>query len=65
MERARIEEVVDALPGEHLALGVLALDCPLRSGVERFLLALLELLDALSHGVIRHAEQRTGEARSY
>ena len=33
VERARVEQVVDALAGQQLALGVLALDRPRRTGV--------------------------------
>ena len=40
MERALVEQVVDALAGRHLAACVLALDGALGAGVERLLLAL-------------------------
>ena len=56
VERARVEQVLDALAGEQLALVVLALDRPLGPGVEGFFLALLEILEALAHGVLRHSE---------
>ena len=48
--------ILDALAGEQLALGVLALDRPLGAGVQRLFLALRQLLDALLHGVLRHSQ---------
>ena len=60
VERAGVEQVVDALAGQQLALGVLALDRALGPGVQRLFLALVELLDALGHGVLRHRGQCTG-----
>ena len=55
VERARVEQVLDALAGEHLALGVLPLDRPLGAGVEGLLLALGQLGQALAHRVLGHA----------
>ena len=54
VERAGVEEVVDPLAGEHLAPVVLALPRRLRAGVERFFLALVELLEALAQRVFGH-----------
>ena len=54
VERAVVEQVLDALAGEHLALGVLALDGPLGAGVERLLLALGQLGQPLAHRVLGH-----------
>ena len=59
VERALVEQELDALAGEHLALGVLALDRPLRPGVERLLLALGQLGQPLAHRVLGHAGQGT------
>jgi hypothetical protein len=55
VEGAGVEQVLDALPGEQLALGVLALDRPLGSGVEGLFLALLQLGQALTEGMRRHS----------
>ena len=52
LEGALVEEVVDPLPGGHLALGVLALDGVGRAGVEGGLLAAGELLQAFGHRVL-------------
>ncbi len=60
VEGARVEEELDALASEHLALGVLTLDGSLGAGVQRLFFALLELLDALAHGVFRHSGHSTG-----
>ena len=49
VERAVVEEVVDALAGEHLALGVLALDRAWRPGVERCLAPLPEIVELVLH----------------
>ena len=51
VERARVEQVLDALAGEHLALGVLALDGPRRPGVERLLAPLAQVVDLVLHRV--------------
>ena len=63
-EGALVEQVLDPLPGRQLALGVLAFDGPLRAGVEGLLLALGQLLEALVHGVVRHASEATGAGSS-
>ena len=52
VERARVEQDLDPLAGEQLALGVLALDRPLRAGLQGFFLALGQLLEALVHRVL-------------
>ena len=49
VERAVVEEVLDPLAGEHLALLVLALDRARRPGVERLLLPLLEVVEFVLH----------------
>ena len=54
VERALVEQVLDALAGEQLALRVLALDGPLGAGVEGFFLALRQLRESLVHGMFRH-----------
>ena len=59
VERALVEEVLDALAGEHLALGALTFDGALGARVEGLLLALAELLDALGEGDLGHAGQAT------
>src|SRR4029077_9855371 len=48
------EQAVDALAGGHLALRVLSLDGALRTGVQRLLLALSQLLEPLLHWVVGH-----------
>ena len=53
VERSRVEQVIDALAGQHLALGVLALDRVRRPGMERLVPPLPEVLDLLLHR-IRH-----------
>src|SRR5262249_61444128 len=50
-ERAGIEQVVDAFPRGHLALGVLALHRPLRSGVNRLGAPLLKVGELARGGV--------------
>ena len=59
VERAVVEQEVDPLAGEHLALGVLALDGSLGTGVERLLLALGQLGQPLAHRVLGHAAEGT------
>ena len=49
VERAVVEQVLDALPGEQLALGVLALDGARRTGLVGLLPALLEVVDLVLH----------------
>jgi len=49
VEAALVEEVVDALAGEHLALRVLALDGALASGVQGRLSTFPELLESCAH----------------
>ena len=62
VERARVEQELDALAGEQLALGVLALDRALRPGVERLLLALGQLGQPLAHRLLGHGSQGSGGA---
>ena len=50
-KRARVEQVLDALAGEQLALGVLALDRPLRPGVQGGVAPCLEIGDPFLHGL--------------
>ena len=59
VERAVVEQEVDPLAGEHLALGVLPLDGPLRPGVQRLLLALGQLGQPLAHRVLGHPGEGT------
>ena len=56
VERARVEQVLETLAGEELALLVLALHRPLRARVDRFLLAPLEILEPLLHRMLSHIE---------
>ena len=64
VERAGVEQELDALAGQHLALGVLPLDRPLGSGVEGLLLALGQLGQALAHRVLGHGANGTCGPRS-
>ena len=58
LERARVEEVLDALAGKHLALLVLALDRPGGTGVIRLLPALAEVVQLLVHRIrVRHVKR--------
>ena len=52
LEGAVVEQVVDPLPGGHLALGVVLLHRPGRAGVTGQLAALGQLLESLGHRVI-------------
>ena len=58
VERARVEQVLDPLPGEQLALRVLALDRPLGAGVVRLVLALAQIVELGLHRVVRHGRPR-------
>ncbi len=58
VEAPLVEEVVDALAGEHLALRVLTLDRALRAGGERGLAALVEIIDLVLHRT--HGTERSG-----
>ena len=49
LERALVEEVVDPLPGGHLALGVVPLHRGLAARVQGLFLALGQLRQTLSH----------------
>ena len=53
VERALVEQVLDALAGEHLALGVLALDGSRRAGVVRLLASLAQIVELVLHRVHR------------
>jgi hypothetical protein len=59
VERALVEEVLEPLTGEHLALLVLAFDRALRTGVNGLLAPVGEVGELLLHGV-RHGWQVTG-----
>ena len=61
LERALVEQVVDALPGGHLALGVVLLDRVRRAGVEGLLAAFGQLREALGHRMV-HRPEATGPA---
>ena len=54
VERTRVEQILDPLTGEHLALVVLALDGALGAGTERGLLAGSQIVDLGLHGGINH-----------
>ena len=56
LEGVLVEQVVDALAGGHLALGVVALDRLVAPGVEGFVLAFGQLGQPLGHGVFHRAE---------
>ena len=58
VERAVVEQVLDALAGEQLALGVLALDGAGRAGVERLLAPLLQVVELVLHAVAGHGARR-------
>ena len=55
MERARVEQQVDALAGEQLAPVVLALPGPVGAGSERLFLALGQVGEPVAHRVVDHA----------
>ena len=55
VEGAVVEQVLDPLAGQELALGVLALDGALGSGVDGRLTALGQLVQPLPHRVFGHA----------
>ena len=61
LERAVVEQVVDALPGGHLAPGVVLLDRPGRPCVSGLLATLGQLRESLGHRVI-HGTEATGPA---
>ena len=54
LERTRVEEVVDALTSEHLALLVLALDRAGRTGVVGLLTTTAEVVELVGHGIGGH-----------
>jgi hypothetical protein len=54
VERAGVEQELDPLAGEHLALGVLARDRLLGTRMERLLLALGQLGQPLAHRMFGH-----------
>ena len=58
LEAARVEQHVDALAGEQLALLVLALDRSGRAGVERLLSSLVQVAELVGHRVGGHVAQR-------
>jgi hypothetical protein len=58
VERPLVEQELDALAGEHLALGVLPLDGLLGPGVTGLFLALRQLGQSLAHRVLGHRSKR-------
>ena len=52
LERAVVEQVVDALAGGHLALGVVLLHRPGRPGIAGLLTALGQFFESLGHRMI-------------
>ena len=64
VEGALVEQVLDALAGQHLALVVLPLDCPLRTGVARLVAAAGQLLEALVHSRLSHPVKPTRKPSS-
>src|SRR6185437_7679704 len=56
LERALVEQVLDALPGRQLALGVMALDGPGTPGVQRLVLAFFQVGQSFGHGVFHAIE---------
>ncbi len=54
MERALVEQVVDALAGEQLALGVLSFDRPFGARVKGLFPPLAEVVEPVAHGMLRH-----------
>ncbi len=61
VERTVVEQIVEPLPGQHLALVVLALDRPLGSGVQRCLPTREQVGKAIGIRCFSHA--REGSAR--
>ena len=57
LEAARVEQVLDALAGEQLALGVLTFDRPGGTRVECLLAALPQVLQLFGHRVRRHGRR--------
>jgi hypothetical protein len=57
MERAGVEQVLDALAGEHLPPVVLALDRALRTRGAGLLLAGLQIFESLANRVLRHGAE--------
>src|SRR3546814_19438795 len=66
VEAALVEQVLDALPGQHLAPLLLAGDRPLGTGLAGLGLLLVEVGDALGHGMLGHgrSEEHTSELQS-
>ena len=64
VERSLVEEVLDALPGQQLALGVLTFDGSGRAGVVGLLAPLLQVVDLVLHRVgACHGADASGAAR--
>ena len=55
LERPRVEEIVEAFAGRHLAPGVLAFDGRLAAGVEGGLAAAFKFLETVRHRLLSHA----------
>ena len=62
VEAARVEEVLEALASEHLALLVLTFDRPRRPGMNGLVSPLAQIVEFVGHAVggsrITHSEQR-------
>ena len=54
VERAGIEQVLDALAGEQLPLGVLTLDGAFRPCMQGLFLTFVQLIEALAEGMFGH-----------
>jgi hypothetical protein len=52
LERPLVQQVVEALPGGHLSLGVLALDRGRAPGVQGLFLTPRQIFQPLDHGVL-------------
>ena len=62
VEGPRVEQVLDPLAGQHLALVALALNGPLGAGVDRRLAAFIQTVEAFGHRVIGHGGHRVQNA---
>jgi hypothetical protein len=57
VERSLVEEVLDPLPGKHLAPLVLTVDRPLGARRDRLLTSLVQVLDPFPHGMFHRARR--------
>ncbi len=62
VERSLVEQVVDALAGQHLALVVLSLYRPLGPGVYGLVASPLEIGDPFGHRVLGHCDEASRAA---